>query len=192
MSSQAWMIWPENAAVSALLLALLAMAFLYAARNPMHALVHALGIALGAPLRMAARWLAATASEIHSRNKAVLLAHGREEVGQRIEREFERLGALVTRDLQGYPALQRKLLDEITRIEEDYKKCGEVPPPPPDWTEAVAAIASVKTNGNEMVQRLLEEINRSGNSIHDKAIGEYRRSYEARHGILERFMPFWR
>ena len=25
----------------------------------------------------------------------------------------------------------RKLLDEITRIEEDYKKCGEVPPPPP-------------------------------------------------------------
>ena len=126
------------------------------------------------------------------RNKAVLLAHGRQEIGQRIEREFERLGALVRRDLQGYPALQRKLLDEITRIEEDYKKCGEVPPPPPDWVEAVAAMANVKTGGSELVQRVLEEIKRSINTIHDKAIGEYRRAYEARHKILEGFMPFWR
>ena len=59
---------------------------------------------------------------------------------------------MVRRDLQGYPTLQRKLLDEITRIEEDYKKCGEVPPPPPDWVEAVAAVAKVKTGGSEMVQ----------------------------------------
>ncbi len=192
MSSTAWMIWPQNVVVSVLFLAALAMAFLYAARVPMHALLHSLGVALGAPLRIAARWLATAAREIHERNKAVLLAHGRQEVGQRIEREFERLGVLVTRDLQGYPALQRKLLDEITRIEEDYKKCGEVPPPPPDWTDAVTAIAGAKSTGNEMIQRLLEEINRSVNSIHDKALGEYRRSYQARHKILERFMPFWR
>jgi uncharacterized protein YukE len=126
------------------------------------------------------------------RNKAVLLAHGKQETGQRIEREFERLGALVQRDLQGYPTLQRKLLDEITRIEEDYRKCGEVPPPPPDWVEAVSAMASVKTGGSEMVQRILEEIKTSIAKIHDKAIGEYRRSYESRHKILEGFMPFWR
>ncbi|HSU62495.1 MAG TPA: hypothetical protein VLJ12_01310, partial [Burkholderiales bacterium] len=120
------------------------------------------------------------------------LAHGRSEVGQRIEREFERLGAIVTRDLQGYPTLQRKLLDEITKIEEDYKKCGEVPPSPPDWTEAVAAIANVKSTGNELVLRVLEEIKRSVTTIHDKAIGEYRKAYETRHKILEGFMPFWR
>jgi hypothetical protein len=98
----------------------------------------------------------------------------------------------VTRDLQGYPALQRKLLDEITRIEEDYKKCGEVPPTPPDWTEAVTAVAKIKSTGSEVVLRVLEEINRSVNAIHDKAIGEYRKAYEARHKILEGFMPFWR
>src|SRR4030081_2725403 len=99
---------------------------------------------------------------------------------------------MVTRDLQGYPTLQRKLLDEITRIEEDYKKCGEVPPPPPDWVEAVTAIAKVKTGGGEMVESILEEIKRSVTRIHDKAIGEYRRSYESRHKILDGFMPFWR
>ena len=192
MSSQAWMVWPDNIAVSVLVLAIIAMGFLYAARVPMHALIRSLGHALGGPLRMAARWLAAAAAEIHQRNKAVLLAQGRMEVGHRIEREFERLGALVTRDLQGYPALQRKLLDEITRIEEDYKKCGEVPPTPPDWTEAVTAVAKIKSTGSEVVLRVLEEINRSVVAIHDKAIGEYRKAYEARHKILEGFMPFWR
>src|ERR671937_1682723 len=192
MSFQSWMLWPDNVAASVLLLALLAMGFMYAARRPTHELLRSLGHMIGGPLRVASRWLYAAAVEINNRNKAVLLAHGRQEVGQRVEREFERLGAIVTRDLQGYPTLQRKLLDEITKIEEDYKKCGEVPPSPPDWTEAVAAIANIKSTGNELVLRVLEEIKRSVNSIHDKAIGEYRKAYETRHKILEGFMPFWR
>ena len=192
MSLQAWLLWPDNVALSVLALAVLAMALLYAARQPMHELIRSVGQALGGPLRMAGRWLGRAADDIHYRNRAVLLAHGRQEVGQRLEREFERLGALVTRDLQGYPTLQRKLLDEITRIEEDYKKCGEVPPPPPDWTDAVAAVANIKSAGGELVLKVLEEIKRSVTSIHDKAIAEYRKAYETRHGILEGFMPFWR
>ena len=155
--NQPWMLFPDNPALSVFVLAIVALVFLYAARRPMHELLRALGALLGGPLRLGARWLVTTAEQMKQRNRAVLLAHGRHEVGQRIEREFERLGAVVRRDLQGYPTLQRKLLDEITRIEEDYKKCGEVPPPPPDWVEAVTAMAEVKT-GNEIVQRILEEI----------------------------------
>jgi len=189
--NQPWMLFPDNPALSVFVLAIVALVFLYAARRPMHELLRALGALLGGPLRLGARWLVTTAEQMKQRNRAVLLAHGRHEVGQRIEREFERLGAVVRRDLQGYPTLQRKLLDEITRIEEDYKKCGEVPPPPPDWVEAVTAMAEVKT-GNEIVQRILEEIKTSIGKIHDKAIGEYRKSYESRHKILESFMPFWR
>lgn len=192
MSSQAWLLWPDNVALSILTLAALAMALLYAARGPMHELLRSLGQALGGPLRVAARAVGRAADDIQYRNRAVLLAHGRLEVGQRLEREFERLGALVSRDLQGYPTLQRKLLDEITRIEEDYKKCGEVPPPPPDWTEAVAAVANIKSAGSELVLKVLEEIKRSVEGIHDKAIAEYRKAYEGRHRILEGFMPFWR
>jgi hypothetical protein len=186
------MVWPDNFAVSFLVVALVAMVFMYAARMPMHGLLRSVGHTLSGPLRMAARWLLAAANDVHQRNKAVLLAHGKQEVGARVEREFERLGVIVQRDLQGYPALQRKLLDEITRIEEDYKKCGEVPPPPPEWTEAVAAVANVKTGGNELVLRVLEEIKRSINTIHDKTLADYRRAYERRHKILESFMPFWR
>ena len=187
-----WMIWPDNAALSILVLALIAMFALYAARAPMHGLLRSTSHALGGPLRLGARWLFGVAAEMRARNKAVLLAQGRRETGQRIEREFERLGLLVSRDLQGYPTLQRKLLEEITRVEEDYKKCGEVPPPPPDWVDAVAAVAKIKTGGGEVVQKILVDIRQSLESIHDKALAEYRRSYQMRHSILEGFMPYWR
>jgi len=191
-SSQFWMIWPGNAVASALILFAIAMPFLYAARKVVHDLFRSIGHMIGGPLRLGARWLFATARDMKERNKAVLLAHGKEEVGQHIEREFERVGLLVTRDLEGYPALQRKVLDEITRVEEDYKKCGEVPPPPPDWVEAVSGIAKIKSEHSEMVKRILEEIKRSVDSIHGKALEEYRRAYQSRHKILNGFMPFWR
>jgi hypothetical protein len=191
--SQGWMIWPQNAMLSALILFLIAMPFLYAARRPVHELIRSVCQLAGGPLRLGARWLQSAAEELRGRNKAVLLEHGREETGQNIEREFERVAALVTRDLQGYPTLQRKLLDEITRIEEDYKKSGEVPPSPPEWVAAVEAMAKVKSGGSsEMVQSVLQEIDRSVNRIHDKAIGEYRHAYQGRHKILAGFMPFWR
>jgi hypothetical protein len=191
-NSQFWMIWPGNAMASALILFAIAMPFLYAARKVVHELFRSIGHMIGGPLRLGARWLFATARDMKERNKAVLLAHGKEEVGQHIEREFDRVGLLVTRDLEGYPALQRKVLDEITRVEEDYKKCGEVPPPPPDWVEAVAGIAKIKSEHSEMVKRILEEIKRSVDSIHAKALDEYRRAYQSRHKILNGFMPFWR
>ncbi len=187
-----WMIWPDNAALSILVLVLIAMLALYAARTPMHALLRSAGHGICGPMRLGARWLFGVAEEMRARNKAVLLEQGRREAGQRIEREFERLGILVTRDLQGYPTLQRKLLEEITRVEEDYKKCGEVPPPPPDWVDAVAAVAKIKTGGGEVVQKILLDIRQSVERIHDRALTEYRRAYQMRHSILEGFMPYWR
>ena len=190
--SQFWMLWPNNAALSFVVLLIVAMGFFYAARRSMHQLIRSLGHAAAGPLRIGARWLLSTAQAMNQRNKAVLLAQGQQEVGQRLEREFERVTAVVARDLQGYPALQRKLLDEITRIEEDYKKCGEVPPAAPDWVDAVKGVADIKSSGNEMVQNILEEIRRSVNTIHDKALSDYRKAYESRHKILASFMPFWR
>ena len=189
--SSFWMIVPGNAALSALILFVVAMPFLYAARRPVHHLVRSLGSLLQGPLKLVAKWLLAAANELRERNRQVLLAHGREETGTHITREFERVAAMVKRDLEGYPALQRRRLDEITKVEEDYKKCGEVPPPPPEWVEAVEAVAKVK-NGNELVQRVLDEINTSIKEIHAKTLGEYRNAYEERHKILNGFMPFWR
>jgi hypothetical protein len=187
-----WQIVPGNSSLSMLLLAALALAFLYAARQPLHGVIHSLSRALSDGLRLGARWLARAAARLKERNTLVLLAHGREEVTQAIEREFQRVTVLVQRDLQGYPALQRRLLDDITRIEEDYRKCGEVPPPPPEWVKAVEAVAQIKHTGDGVAQKLLEVISESLESIYEQVLGEYRRAYEERHRILDSFVPFGR
>ena len=192
LSGTVWMIWPENPALSAVVLFLIAVPFLYAARRPMQGLFRSLTRAISNPLRLGARWLASSAMLLRQRNRLVLLAHGREEAMKSIEREFERVTAVVQRDLHGYPALQRKLMDEITRIEEDYQKCGEVPPPPPEWTKAVGAIAKIKPSGDGLVERILADISTSIDEIYDKVVAEYRRSYQERHKILKGFQPFWR
>jgi len=171
---------------------LIAVPLLYAARRPMQGLFRSITRAFSNPLRLGARWLSSSAVALRQRNRLVLLAHGREEAMKSIEREFERVTAVVKRDLQGYPALQRKVMDEITRIEEDYQKCGEVPPPPPEWTKAVGAIAKIKPSGDGLVERILSDICQSIDEIYDKVVAEYRRSYAERHKILKGFQPFWR
>lgn len=187
-----WMIWPENPVLSAIVLFLLALPFLYAARRPLQGLVRAVSRSIANPLRLASRWLLSGAAELKARNRQVLLAHGREEAMKVVEREFERVMTVVQRDLQGYPALQRKLMDEITRIEEDYQRCGEVPPPPPEWTKAVAAIAKIRPSGDGLVERILADISTSIDEIYEKVVAEYRHAYEERHKILKGFQPFWR
>ena len=191
-SWQALLIWPGNPVLSLLVLFLMVIPVLYGARQAMHSLLHALFRAIGNPLRLGSHWLFKTAEELRLRNKLVLLSHGREEISQGIVKEFDRVTSLVQRDLHGYPALQRKLMDEITRIEEDFQKCGEVPPPPPEWTKAVAAIAKIKPSGDGLVERILEDISDSIDEIYEKVVAEYRESSKKRHDILKGFMPFWR
>jgi hypothetical protein len=189
---QSILIWPERPLPSLLVLLVLAMPFLYVARDPVHILIRRLARAIADPLRLGARWLADTALKLRARNREVLFAHGGREVKLSIEREFERVTTLVQRDLEGYPALQRKLMDQITRIEEDYKKSAEVPPPPPEWVKAIDSIAKVKATGDGVVERILSDIRDSIEDIYQKVINEYRGAYQERHHILKGFLPFWR
>lgn len=186
-----WLLWPDNVALSALALGVLAMLFLYAARLPMHGLINSLGHLVTQSTRFLSRWLTLSAENLRMRNQAVLLAHGQESAVTLIEREFERVGNIVRNDMQEYPALQRKLMEEVTRIEEDYRRCGEVPPPPPEWVSALESVSQIKSGG-DMPRKLLEDINKSIQKIHDKTVAEYRRAYEDRHKILKGIQPAWR
>ncbi len=185
-------IWPEKPLLSLLALLVLAMPFLYLAREPMHTLLRRTSRAMVRPLRLGARWLGDAAVKLRARNREVLLAHGSRELRLSIERELERVTTLVQRDLEGYPALQRKLMDEITRIEEDYKRSGEVPPPAPEWVKAIESLAKIRATGDGVVERILADIRDSLDDIYKKVVAEYRASYQGRHKILSSCLPFWR
>jgi hypothetical protein len=186
-----WLLWPNNVALSVLVLSVLTMLFLYAARKPMHGVIHAVCELVSQSMRFLSRWLFLSAETLRVRNQSVLLAHGQEQAAVVIDREFERAGAILRKDLQEFPALQRKMMEEATRIEDDYHKCGTVPPPPPEWVSAIESVAQIKSGG-DIPSKLLEDVNKSVQKIHDKTITEFRRSYEERHKILKTMQPSWR
>jgi len=190
--TEAILIWPDRPALSFLVLFVVIVPFLYVAREPVHALIGKFVRTVTSPLRLIARWLSECSLRMRERNREVLFSLGSSEMRLSIEREFERVTTLVQRDLESYPALQRKLMDEIAVIEEDYKNSGEVPPPPPEWVKAVEGFAKIKNNGDGVVEKILADIRDSIEDIYKKIIAQYRGAYQERHHILKRSLPFWR
>ena len=186
-----WLFWPDSVALSVLALAILVILFLYAARKPMHGVIHSVCNLVTQSTRFISRWLFLSADNLRLRNQSVLLAHSQESAATLIDREFERVTNIIRKDMQEFPALQRKLMEEVTRIEDDYRKCGEVPPPPPEWVSALESVSQIKSGG-DIPRKLLEDINKSIQKIHDKTVAEFRRSYEERHKILKGMQPSWR
>ena len=186
-----WLFWPDRVALSLLALFFLATLFLYAARSPSHNIIASVCHLAAHALRFAARWLHLSAEGLRLRNRSIMLGHGQAEVTAQIEREFERVSNLVRKELGEYPALQRKMMDELTRMEDDYLKSGEVPPPSPEWVEALSSVAGLKSNG-EIAQKILDDLHKSVQKVHDKTIGEFRRAVENRHRILKGLTPLWR
>ena len=186
-----WLFWPDRVALSILVLSILVLLFLYAARAPMHEMIHSVCNLVAQSTRFLSRWFFLSAENLRLRNQAVLLAHSQGIVTAQIDREFERVVNLIRKDMHEFPSLQRKFMEEVTRIEEDYRKCGEVPPPPPEWVEALDSITNMKSGG-EIPRKLMEDINKSIQKMHDKTVTEYRRSYEERHKILKKMQPSWR
>jgi hypothetical protein len=177
--------------LSAVLLAVLAMAVLYLARGSAHHVLLTVCQALHDILGLAVQAITATEKKLVQRNHEVLLAAGREAKERIVEREFVRIGAAVQRDLAGYPGLQRTLSDAITRIEEDHQRAAEVPPEPTAWVKAVEVVA--KLDRQELsVGPLLSGIHASLVKAQTAALKEYRGSSAKRHSLLQRMMPQWR
>ena len=102
------------------------------------------------------------------------------------EREFHRVNATVARDLSGYPGLNRRIADQIQRIDEDFRASTDVPPTPPAWTQAVAAVANVPSTGDPVVGRILGDIHKTIQNSEKSAIEAYRKASQKRHLLLQR------
>jgi hypothetical protein len=181
-----------NPVISGLIWFFLLSTLLYFARQPAQKYILAFSKVIHNALRLAANSVMSAEQRLQARNREVLLEAGREATERIIEREFERVENSVTHDLAQYPALQRKLSEKITRIDEDYQQSTEVPPDPPDWCKVVESVAKIESNGDAMVAQILKDIHKSMVKAQDRAIQEHRRACMERHNILKRMMPHWR
>jgi len=189
--SEVFMITP-NPVLSGLTWFFVISAVMYFARLPAKKYILAFSEVIHNALRLAASSVNSADLRLQARNREVLLEAGREATERMIEREFERVENTVMNDLSQYPALQRKLSERITLIDEDYKESTEVPPDPPGWCKVVKSVAAVDSNGDAMVSHVLKDIHKSMVKAQDKAIKEHRRACMERHNVLKRMMPHWR
>jgi hypothetical protein len=183
---------PGYPLLSILIWFVVAITMLYLARYPAHRAIKSLSRVIHSGMRLASRSVLLAEERLVNRNKEVLLAAGRESVERLIEREFQRVDAVVKRDLSGYPALQHTLAEQITRIDEDYRESAELPPPPPTWVNAVKAIVKIPFNNDPTVANIFKEIHKSITKQYKNTMDEYRKSMGARHALLRQMMPYWR
>jgi hypothetical protein len=182
----------DNPGLSGLIWLIILMTLMYVGRDPAKRTIQATMRILHGGMRYLAGAARRTESTIAARNREVLLAAGREAKERIIEREFERIGDTVERDLSRYPELQRTLAERIQRIDDDHQETADVPPDVPGWTKAVEAIAKIPTKADPSVRDILEAIYVSVARAHEKSLGEYRKASSERHRLLSRMMPQWR
>src|SRR5258706_1390449 len=116
--------WPI---VSAATLLVLLVAALYFARDTARQVIHAAAGALAQGLRVASHAVTRAQERLAARNRAVLLAAGREAKERGVEREFVPGGDTGRKDLAGLPGMRPRLSRSIPRIEEDQVKAAEMP-----------------------------------------------------------------
>ena len=177
--------------LSGLIWVVIIIAVLYLARSTVHAAIHSAGGILHNAMRIGSRSIAQAEARLKERNKEVLLAAGREAKERIIEREFERVGDSVDKDLSKYPALRRRLNEAIARIDEDHQNAIDVPPSPPGWPKAVEVVAKIDAPSDYMIGNILADIHKSLLKAHTQAIDEYRKASAERHKILSGMMPQW-
>jgi hypothetical protein len=183
---------PGSPVASAIVGLVVAVVVLYLARTPAHKALYSLSHGIQEGFRLMAEAVLRGAESVGRRNKEVLMSSGAEAAERVIDREFERMEAVIRRDLGAYPSIHRSMADLITRIDEDYKESAEVPPPPPDWVKAVDSLAKLESRGDHWLGNILTEVHKTALTQHKKVMEEYRNAIGARHALLEKMRPHWR
>jgi len=185
-------IWPGSPLLSVLLWIGVAVAFLYLARFPAHRAIISFSRMLHGALRLASRSTLLLERRVVVRTREVMINAGVEERELALERGFQRIAEAVTRDLSGYPALQRTLVEQSGEIDEEYRNSALLPPPPPGWVRAVEVLAKLPAEGDASIVPILSSIHKTVESQYHTAMTDYNRAVSERQAILKRIMPHWR
>jgi len=185
-------LWPQNPAVSLLLLWVLSTLFLWAAREPMLQVLRGIFRSLESGLSGVAQWCRSAAERQEQRSREALLAASEVELRARMERELHRVDASFSEKLGQYSNLHRRLDDLLLRLDGDYQRCGDSPPEVPGWTSAIEAVSAIPTASDPNVQKVLDGIHESLEEAGKRALAHYREESSKRHKLLGRMRPDWK
>jgi len=185
-------LWPDQPALSLLVIYVVSVIVLWAARAPMLRLLAGLGTSLQEGFEAIARWSRSAADELRERTRAALLAAGKLEIQGKLEGEFHRIDASFSERLGHYSELHRRLDDLLLKLAADYQKCGDAPPEVPGWAATVKSISGIPTSGDPNVRKVLEGIKKSIQDAERKALQAHQEDTSKRHKILNAMRPAWK
>jgi hypothetical protein len=165
---------------------------MYLARKPFHRSMGSFSRIVYNGMRLMSASVKLAEKRIIERNRTILLTAGLELAERRVEREFDRIGIAVQKELTAFPQIQRKIGEQLQQMEDDYAKCGEIPQKLPDWVKVIEAIANIKPSGDRMVVNMLEDIHNTLGEQHKSAAERHRRDVAERHRLLGHMQPAWR
>jgi hypothetical protein len=190
-----WMlVWPDNPGLSALLLLVTLVLVMYGARAPAHRGIQGIARAITQGCKLTSDAIRGVQERLTQRTREVLLSEGLEDAEHQIEQEFQRISAAVDRDLGTYPALHRKLADQVTRIDEDYRRAIDSPPAPEAWTQTLQAAGELveRAGAQPAAAKAVSALRTAIEEAHDDAMDSYRESSRERHELLAKMVPAWR
>ncbi|MEN8184746.1 MAG: hypothetical protein ABFS46_19670 [Myxococcota bacterium] len=185
-------LWPDQPALSIMVLWLISMIVLWAARTPVLQLLGELGSNVEDGLRGLAQRCGNAAEGLRQRTRSVLLASGMLELQNKMDHEFQRIDSGFSDRLGQYSELHRKLDDTLQKLDADYQQCGESPPEVPGWTSAVQGIVGIPNPGDANVHKVLADVRSSIQKSEKKALQSYKDDTSKRHKILGKMRPTWK
>jgi hypothetical protein len=190
----ALMLWPENPGLSLALALVFLVLVMFGARAPAHRVISGIARAITQGCKLTSEAITGVQTRLTHRNREVLLSAGLQETERQIEQEFQRISDAVERDLAPYPALHRQLADQVTAIDEDYRRSTETPPPPESWDRTLAAAGELAQHAgsHDVAAKAVDALRGGIEEAHAESMREYRASSRERHELLSKMVPTWR
>lgn len=184
--------WMDSMSLSVLLWVVFGLGLMYMARPQAHVFLLFSSRTIRRWLLAASRLLETLVQWIRKRQGVTHAALACDQAQRSGSRQLHRYASQIERDLGSFPQLQRRLSDQLTLMEREYQRSVETPPEPPQWLDAVNAVAETKACGDARVAEILDGMHATLTRASHDAIDEYRFSSRQRHGLLRRLMPQWK
>lgn len=184
--------WAGQTILSVLPWLLILMGLAYAARPWSHRLIHQGTRTLTLLLRHGARAVRQARDRLRRAHLRYLRGVELRRLEGRFDRAYRGIHLRVNRDLGGFPALERRILQQIETLERDYHSARDQVPEEPAWVRTANALAAAPPKADPRVGQILEEIHDSMARAGREALEEYRRASQSRLETLKGLLPAWR
>lgn len=187
-----WGIWAASLGVSILIWMVIGVLVLYLSRPWLRRALRQACRLLEWQFRSAAHGLRFGARNLGRRHQEYLRGVALRRLQLRVERDCRGIHNRLNKDLGGYAMLQRRIAEQIERLEEDYRMARDQAPTEPGWMRTAQAMTDAPPGVDSRVGTMLQEIHDTLARASRETLDEYRHGNRERLKILRGLLPEWR